>query len=56
MELKVWLSLHLRWPFLILINLVKKKESYYIYVNHSFLFLITSDSIKDSDYNNLIIF
>ena len=27
-----------------------------MYVNHSFIFLITSDSIKDSDYNNLIIF
>ena len=32
------------------------KELYYMYVNHSFIFLITSDSIKDSDYNNLIIF
>ena len=27
-----------------------------MYVNHSFIFLITSDSIKDSDYNNLITF
>ena len=32
------------------------KELYYMYVNHSFIFLITSDSIKDSDYNNIIIF
>ena len=32
------------------------KELYYMYVNHSFIFLITSDSIKDSDYNNLITF
>ncbi len=37
-------------------KLVKKKEWYYMYVNHSFLFLIRSESIKDSDYNNLIIF
>ena len=34
----------------------EKKEYYYMYVNHSFIFLITSDSIKDSDYNNLITF
>ena len=31
-------------------------ERYYMYVNHSFIFLIISDSIKDSDYNNLILF
>ena len=31
-------------------------ERYYMYVNHSFIFLIIRDSIKDSDYNNLILF
>ena len=33
-----------------------EKERYYMYVNHSFIFLITSNSIKDSDGNNLILF
>ena len=31
-------------------------ERYYMYVNHSFIFLITDNNIKDSDYNNLILF
>ena len=34
----------------------KEIERYYMYVNHSFIFLITSNSIKDFDYNNLILF
>ena len=34
----------------------QEKERYSMYVNHSFIFLITSDNIKDSDYNNLILF
>ena len=37
-------------------KLISKKEWYYKYVNHSFIFFITSDNIKDLDYNNLIIF
>ena len=32
------------------------EAKYYMYVNHSFIFLITSNSIKDSDGNNLILF
>jgi hypothetical protein len=34
----------------------KEIERFYMYVNHSFIFLIKSNSIKDSDYNNLILF
>ena len=34
----------------------KIKQRYYMYVNHSFIFFITSNSIKDSDGNNLILF
>jgi len=30
----------------------KEIERFYMYVNHSFIFLITSNSIKDFDYNN----
>ena len=34
----------------------KEIERFYMYVNDSFIFLITSISIKDFDYNNLILF
>ena len=37
-------------------KLISKKERYYMYVNHSFIFLLQVNNIKDSDYNNLIKF
>ena len=33
-----------------------QKKRYYMNVNHSFIFFITNDNIKDSDGNNLILF